>query len=233
VLSCAGSLYGSAAALAAVRSDNAAATQAYVRASEEYAHGASAEVGAAAAAIEVRASGIAGACPSALSYAPRDGAFGEIGQEVSTTLFDADVASMSEIRLGFARAIDRLRWSNRRITRLVRGQATEEVALLALAQPDVCADIEAWKATAYAALPQSASGFLARAEAIESEGYAGASEESSERVIKRLLVPYEGASERRTMTQVGRSEEHTDRMLGAAEEAARAKLAAALGVSAL
>jgi hypothetical protein len=204
-----------------------------VRASEEYAHGASAEVGAGAAAIGARASGIAGECPLALTYAPRDGAFREIGQEVSTTLFDANVASMSSLRLAFAHAIGRLSWSNRRLSRLVRGQAAEEVALVALAQPHVCADIEAWKATAYASLPQSAIGFLARAEAIESGGYLEPSGESREAVIERLLRSYEGTSERRTMKQTERREEHIDRMLGAAEESARARLAAALGVSAL
>lgn len=170
-LACVGSLCVSAPALAAGRAGDAAATLAYLRASETYARGASAEVGASVTAIAARANGIAGECPSALTYAPRDVAFGEISGEASTTLFYAGVAPMSATRLGFARAVGELSWSDRRLTRLVRALAAEEVAVVAVALPDVCSDIEAWKASAYAALPRSATGFLARVAAIESGSY--------------------------------------------------------------
>jgi hypothetical protein len=233
VLVCLGSLYVSASALAAGRADDAAATMAYLRASEVYARGASAEVGASVAVIAARAGEIAGECPSALTYAPRDVAFGEIGEEASTTLFYAGVAPMSATRLGFARAVGRLSWSDRRLTRLVRAQAAEEVAVVAVALPDVCADIGAWKASAYVALPQSATGFLARVAAIESGSSVGPSEESREEAIRRLLVPYEGQGVRRTVKRLEQQEQRTDRMLGTAAEAARTRLAAALGVSGL
>lgn len=169
-LVCVGAMYVPAPAFAAGRMD-AVATQAYLRASAAYTLGASAELGASVAAIEARANEIAGECPSILTYAPRDAAFGEIGEEASATLFYAGLAPTSATTLSFARAIGRLSWSDRRLTRLVRGQAAEEAAFVALAQPDVCVDIEAWKASAYAALPQSTTGFLARLEAIESGGY--------------------------------------------------------------
>lgn len=212
----------SAPALAAGRANDAAATQAYLRASEAYARGASAAVGATVTAIDARASEIAGECPSALTYAPRDTAFGEIGEEASATLFYAGLAPMSATTLSFARAIGRLSWSDRRLTRLVRGQAAEEAAFVALAQPDLCADIEAWKASAYAALPQSTTGFLARSEALESGGYVGSSEESREAAILRLLKPYEGPGERRALRQVERQEERRYRTLSVVRKAARA-----------
>jgi hypothetical protein len=232
-LACVGSLCVSASALAAGRAGDAAATLAYLRASQMYARGASAEVGASVAVIAARAGEIAGECPSALTYAPRDVAFGELGEEASTTLFYAGVAPMRATRLGFAQAVGRLSWSDRRLTRLVRGLAAEEVAVVAVALPDVCADIGAWKASAYAALPRSASGFLARVAAIQSGAFVGPSEESREAAIIRLLVPYEAPGVRRTMERLKRQEQRTDRKLGAAEEAARARLATALGVSAL
>jgi hypothetical protein len=232
-LVCVGALHASAPALAAGRMEDANATQAYLRASEAYAQGASAEVGASVAAIAARANEIAGACPSALTFAPRDAAFEEIGYEVYRTLFYASVAPMRATRLEFAHAIGRLSWSERGLTRLVRAQAAEEVATVAVTLPDVCADIEAWQASAYAALPQSATSFLARAEAIESPLYVGPSEELREVAIMRLLRPYEGAHERRTVKQVKRLEQRWGRKLWVAIEAARARLAAALGVSAL
>src|SRR5580698_5606685 len=94
VLACVGSLCVSTSALAAGKSDDAAATLAYLRASEVYASGASAEIGASVAMTAARAGEIAGECPFALTYAPRDMAFGELGEEASTTLFYAGVASM-------------------------------------------------------------------------------------------------------------------------------------------
>jgi hypothetical protein len=247
-LACMGALFAPAPSLAAGRAEhvaatqvylhaskaeNAAATQAFLRAIKVYAHGASAEVGARVATIAARANEIAGECPSALTYAPRDAAFGEIGEEVRTTLSYAGVAPMRVRRLRFARAIGRLRWSDRRLTRFVRAQAAEEVAVVAVALPDVCADIQAWRGSAYAALPQSAMGFLARTAALESRSYVGLSEETRERAIMRLLRPYEGPRERRTVKRIGRQEQRTDRKLGMAAEAAQARLAAALGVSKL
>lgn len=232
-LACVGSLCVAAPALASRPPNDAVATLAYLRASETYARGASAEVGASVAAITARADEIAGECPSALTYAPRDVAFGEIGEEASTTLFYAGVAPMRATTLSFARAIGQLSWSDRRLTRLVRGQAAEEAARVALGLPDVCADIEAWKVSAYAALPQSATEFTAHIEAIESGGYVGPSEELREAVIMRLLKPYEGSGERRALQQVERQEQRRYRTLSAARKAARARLAAALGVSAL
>jgi hypothetical protein len=233
VLAGVGALCVSSPALASRSPNDAAATRAYLRASEGYARGASTWVAASVAAIAARASEIAGECPSALTYAPRDVAFGEIGDEASTSLFYAGLAPSGAARLDFARAVGRLRWSNPRLTRLVRGEAADEVARVALGLPDVCADIEAWKASAYAALPQSATEFTARLEAIESEGYVGPSEESLEAVIMRLLKPYEGRGERRIVKQIEGRERHIDRMLGAAGDAARVRLAAALGVSTL
>jgi hypothetical protein len=233
VLACIGSLYVSAPALAAGRANDAAATRAYLRASEAYARGASAEVGASVAAIAARASEIAGECPFTLTYAPRDAAFAEIGYEARMTLFYASVAPMRATRLGFARALGRLSWSDRRLTRLVRAQGAEEVARMALVPPDVCADTDGWKASAYAALPHNATAFLARVEAIESGSYIGPSEESREAAIMHLLRSYEGPGERRTVKLVERQEQRTNRKLGATLDAALARLAAALGVSTL
>jgi hypothetical protein len=221
-----------APAHASARSDDAAATRAYVRASEEYARAAGVAVAGSVAAIAAEGDEIAQACPAALTYAPRDGAFGELGEELSTTLFDAGVAPMATLRLTFARAIGRLSWSDHRLTELVRGQAAEEAAIVALGLPNACADIAAWRADAFAALPQSAAGFIARSYAIDSQEYVGAFEER-EAVIDRLLRKYERPGERSAMKLVERQERRTERTLGVAEEAARAKLVGALGVSTL
>jgi hypothetical protein len=220
-------------ALASVHADDAAATHAYLRTDDAYDRSEYAEVGVSVAAIEARASEIGGECSSVLTYAPRDTAFGELGEEASTTAFFGGTASERSMRLRFAQAIEHLRWSDRRLTRLVRAEVAEERAIATLALPDVCADIVAWKTSGYAALPQSAASFLARVQAIGSLSSVGPSQESRETAILRLLRPYEAPAQRRTARLIEHLEAQIAGRLTAAGTIARKKLAAALGVAAL
>lgn len=232
-LACAACACLSTPAVAATRVDNHAATRAYLRASEAYARSATSEVAARVAAIGARASEIVRGCPAALTYAPRDEAFEELGGEASETAFWAGTASIRSTGLRLADAIAHLRWTDRRLTRLVHTVAAEEQMAAALALPDVCADIAAWKASAYATLPQSTTRFLARSQAAESLSFVGFTEESRERLIWRLLSRFQRPAEIRAAKRV----EHVERQIGkrveAAVVAARAKLAAGLGVPAL
>ncbi len=230
-LGCVGLLCVSAPGLASGRPDDAAATQAYLRAGESYARSAYAEVAPSAAAIEARASKIATECPSVLTYAPRDEAFEELTEATNLTVIYTGLAPVHLAMLHLTQAIAHLSWSSNRLTRLVRSQAVDEHSLATLAPPDVCADIAAWRMSAYTAVPPSTTAFLARLYPLE-EGV-GPSEESLEVVIGRLLKPYEDRAERRTVKYTERLEERRDRRVTAAVVAARAKLAAALGVSAL
>ena len=112
--------------------------------------------------------------------------------------------------------------------RAVEGRGVATVAL-----PDACADIAAWKASAYAAVPQSVSGFLARSEVIEAESFVGYSEEFRETAILRLLKPYESPADRRIAERVERLEAQFGRRFSSAISAVETKLAEALGASAL
>jgi hypothetical protein len=185
---------------------------------------------ASVAAIAGRANEIAGECPSVLTDAPHNAAFKEIGKEVSMILFHVGVAPQRAMRLEFARDIAGLSWSNHKLTLLVRAQAAGEAPFVAVALPDVCADIEAWKASGYAVLPQSAKEFLSRVRTIESELRVGPSKEFREAAIMRLLRSYEGPNSRRIAKQVERQEQRTERELGAAIGAVWTRLAIALGV---
>lgn len=148
--------------------------------------------------------------------------------------FFGGVAPVRSMNLHLARAIEHLRWTDRRLTRLVRAEVAEERAIATLILPDVCADIAAWKASGYVALPETAARFLARVQAIGSfsEGV-GPSEESREAAIMRLLRPYERPAERRTAKRIERLEVQIDKRLTAAGATAGTKLAAAFGVSTL
>lgn len=210
-----------------------ATTREYLHATYAYERRAYAELAAIVAAIETRANEIARECPSALTYSPRDTAFEALGEEAELSALYAGMAPVRGSMLHLAQAIRRLRWSDRRLTRLVRAQAAAEHATATLALPDLCADIAAWKASAYATLPHGSASFLARVRAIESALSGTTPEESTEAEIRRLLRPYESPSQRRIAKRVERLERRIDRRLAAAVTVARKKLAAALGVSAL
>ena len=145
------------------------------------------------------------------------------------TVVYAGVAPVRSAALRLADAIAHLRWSSSRLTRLVRAQAVGEIELAKLALPDVCVDIDAWRMTAYTTPSSGVTGFIARVFKIEGE----LSEESRETVILRLLRPYEGPAERRTVKRVQQLEARRGKQLDAAIAHVRGKLAVALGVSAL
>jgi hypothetical protein len=233
VLACLAFVGLDTSALASVSVGDVVATRAYLRASEVYVQAAYPGVAARIAAIDARESEVAGACPSALTYAPRDTAFEEVGEELGASEWYAGVASVRSITLRLADVIGHLRWSDRKLTRLVRAQAAEERADVALVLPDVCGQIAAWKASAYSTLPSSVSGFLTHVEAIEGGSTIGPSEESREALIMRLLRRYEDTDERQLAKRIERLEANAHQRLVAGAVAARRKLAALMGVAEL
>jgi len=102
-----------------------------------------------------------------------------------------------------------------------------------LARADVCADIAAWKASAYATLPPDTMRFLASVSRIEALSFVGFTQESREVIIRRLLRRFEGTKERADAKRLARLEAKVDARAEAVEAAARKKLAATLGVSVL
>ncbi len=209
------------------------ATRTYLHAYETYVPEAELGVGAQVAAIDMRESEVAARCPSALTYAPRDAAFEELSEELATAQWYAGVAPIRSIMLRLAGVIADLSWSDDELTRLVHAEAREELADVALVLPDVCAEIEAWKASGYASLPSGVSEFLAHVEAIEAEPTPRRSEESREKLIMRLLRRYETPAERRLVRGLERREERSLKRRETGAIAARSKLVAALGGSEL
>lgn len=214
-------------------SGDVVATRAYLHASEVYVQAAYPGVEARILAIEARGSEVAGGCPSALAYAPRDTAFEELGEEMGTSDWYAGVASVRSVTLRVADAIGHLRWSDRKLTRLVHAEAAEERADVGLVLPDVCGQIAAWKASAYTTLPSSVIEFLTHVEAIESGSTVGPSEESREALIMHLLQRYEDTNERKLAERIERLEAMAHKRLVAGTSAAESKLAAAMGIAEL
>jgi hypothetical protein len=213
--------------------NNVTVTRAYLRASDAYALSTYREINAMVVAIDAQANAIAGQCPSVLTYAPRDEAFEELGEEASISLWSEAMTAVRSPALRFVGSIERLAWSNRRLTRLVHGEVVEERATVELRPPDLCIQIQAWKAGGYASLPPESSDFLRHTEAISSGSTIGLSEESRGAVIMRLLKPYEGSAERSLFKRIERLQTRIEKSVTAAVNVARMKLAATLGVSEL
>lgn len=223
-----------ASALAANRAHDVAATRTYLRAEDAFEVAANAELPAGVEAIAVRGSAIGSECPSALTYAPRDEAFEELGEEATgSALFSVGFAQTRSSLQRLTNAVAPLRWSSHRIARLVQAQVAEDRGLLELPPAPVCADIAVWKASAYATSPSDEVDYVKRVRAIQALAYLGLVEEEREEVILRLLRRYESPPERQLAKRLRRLEDKFERTLGKATEAASAKLAAALGVSTL
>lgn len=233
-LACAVCACAPLSALAAARPNNAAATRAYLRIVVDQQRVESSNVGMGVAAVQALEQQIAGECPGALAYAPRDVAYEELGDEVEYTLsiaFDDPLVPQAQA-LGWARALAALRWTNRRLTRLVRDLAAEERAYATQAPPNLCAQFAAWRESAYVALPASSSRFLEEMRASEPESFVGPHEETREKVITRLLEPYERPAERRLAKKI-LNENRVTKLFDETTNIAEKQLAGALGVAVL
>jgi hypothetical protein len=209
------------------------ATRAYLRIVVEQQRVENADVGMGVPAVQALERQIAGECPGALAYAPRDVAYEELGAEVAYALSVAiDDALVPRAQgLGQERAVDDLSWSNRKLTRLVRDQEVEDRAFATDVPPNLCAQIAAWRESAYAASPESISRFLAEMGASERELFVGPREEPRGKVIARLLETYEHPAERRLAKRILDGERQIGSRLAATVNDAERRLATALGVA--
>ena len=206
---------------------NRRATLAYLRASAAMVRAEYDALGAMAAAVDARERAIASECPAALAYAPRDEAFWEILEEAGGSTAFAAAIPVHHALVRLVHAIDHLRWSDRRLTALVRLRAEGEAATARLTVPNVCVDIAAWRSGAYASLPASSDRYVAQVAVVEL-GDVGGSREAS---ILRQLEPFEGRTAKRIAARVKRLEARKEKRLDTIDEAAQKSLAAALGVN--
>ncbi len=217
--------------LAQAEQDDASSTAAYLQTDHAFVQGEFRDLGQSAAAIAASAGVIAGECPSALTFAPRDAAFGEVGEAIERTVLLANVEPVRSVTLRFSRRAGGLRWADGKLTRLVGVLVARERLAATVALPAMCAAVDAWRQSAYTTLPATVGTFLSQLEAVERA--AGFSEVSVEARIERRLRRYEDAREKRTATDTERLEGILDKGLQTAFVAARRKLEAAWGASPL
>ena len=223
-----------ASALAAARPDNRAATRAYLRAAEAQERFFASD-GPGEAAVQALVERIAGECPNALVYAPRDFDYEQIGEEaigIVTVTFDGALVPRADA-LSRVRVLEGLRWSDGVLTHLVRNLAAEERSYATAVPPSLCAQIAAWRESAYVALPPASSDFLEALNASEPEYFVGPRGERRERVIAHLLEIYERPAERLRASRILSTERREASRIGRLLAGAESRLAGALGVTAL
>jgi len=179
--------------------DNVAATRAYLLAWHKSTLGGKRDQQAGQAAVQALVVRVKSECPGVLAEAPenraREDVRAEIGEDVALT----QERPARDATLAFAGTVERLHWSNRKLTYYVSHSAREEAAKEQIVLPNICADARSLAADGFKAAPARTEKFLASYGAangittIESRpGETGSLEER----IWRLLKPYERPAEK-------------------------------------
>jgi hypothetical protein len=154
-------LSGGAASAVTTPAD-VAATRTYVAADYALVQTGSSHIPVARAELHRLAAKLRRACAGAAANSPQNPESTELSNEVIgamvTTANRSNIPQMDR----FVAAAAPLRWSNRSLTRVIRGYVGQLRTMAALAVPDLCGDVRAWAASGYRALPASTIRFGAR-----------------------------------------------------------------------
>jgi hypothetical protein len=161
-----------------------AATHAYIRANYALAQAAVAGLASAQANVESYSKKIAKQCRGAGAGALQDEASQRLTYEVAGALWSVTFGTAAGPIGAFAHTVSALRWSNGRLTRMARSYARTLSGLANLRRPNLCGDVQAWKASGFSAIPASTSSFDQHVEALEART-----------IPSRLLAPYEQAGD--------------------------------------
>jgi hypothetical protein len=104
--------------------------------------------------------------------------------EVAAALWAVEYGTAARPIRTFVAAVGHLHWSNPRITRIAHDYATSLHDLSTLPVPNLCADVRAWTASGFTAIPANVAQLDKRVEAIEGES-----------IPPKLLAPFERGSD--------------------------------------
>jgi hypothetical protein len=181
------------------RSGDEAATSALARATNRLVSAARPDIGKGLAAAKSYADQISAECPGAAAKSPQDHDSEQLDDEVIGAITAAGYHAAATPIAVFARTVERLRWSNGRLTRAVRTIATKLEGLSTLALPNLCGDIEGWVSSSFATLPASTIQF--------NRSYASVDPEAEEvPLIINLAEPYSTPSDFSVLRRVERFE---------------------------
>jgi hypothetical protein len=176
-----------------------AATRTYLRAQHHYEQAIKGDGSADAAAVHDLVARVSSQCPNVLAGAPPDKVTEEITREADLEVSHALERPQRKPVIVFAQMIERLRWSNRKLTYYVRGFAAEARANAELVAPDMCVDARAIAESGFKTIPASTTRYaqqnLCANSKVEVENSPGETGELNE-IIGIMLKPYERSDER-------------------------------------
>lgn len=223
------------AAAAATKPSNIAATQAYLRARHSYEQAIKGDGPADRASADALVAEVTAKCPNVLAGATPAKATEEITREADSELDRALESAQRGPSIAFAHKIERLRWSNRKLTYYVRGFAAETRAEAELVAPDLCTDARAVAASHYQAVPASTTQYARATVCAYSkvliENRPDKTGELDE-IIAIMLRPYERPSERPLIPRILNKRERQSRARSDSQRsaAAESELTGALGL---
>ncbi len=212
--------------------DDRVATRRYLRAREDFALGSINALSAIRTAMKVFVSDTSVPCRGVLRIisegstsvnTPGGVPYNSATQRVNSALLalgeGLDVVARRvemEASRRFADAVQSLRWSSQRLTRVVHLFGESERSKASLAVPPVCQDIMRWVARGYAGTPVTETQPAARSQLllaklgaeVHASGHAAA---QPSRAVLRMLAPFEGATERATSSRIERLEGKSER----------------------
>jgi hypothetical protein len=133
-------------------------------------------------------------CPNVMAGAPRNTETADVGAEILGSVLVALTGPEDRATIKFARRVEKLRWTSRKLEHTVRSYAIELKAQATLARPNLCADLKAWVASGYTTLPASTVRFGRQVNAIIAGPGPG-------EVPLRLFAAYERPDEKTVIRQ--------------------------------
>jgi len=132
-----------------------------------------------------------------------------MSHEVAVALWSIAYGSAARPIKTFAKAVSRLRWTSARINRNVLNFVANVTALATIPLPDLCADVRAWAASGFGAIPQRIVELDRRVESLELPEIQWA-----------LVAPYVRGGDKGLVASIKRAERkiaETEFMLGQAD----------------
>jgi hypothetical protein len=129
-------------------------------------------------------------CPHVGAGSPQSDEEQKLSLEVAGALWATGYHTNARAVQNFVKAVGRLTWSNPATTRAARRLTKGLTEMTALAVPPLCADVHAWAAGGFGAVPADVTQYAKHAEAIEVK-----------QIPHRLLAPFLQGSDRSLAAQ--------------------------------
>jgi hypothetical protein len=177
-------------AQASARSNDLAATHAYIQASYRLARAGVALIGPVQRKVQQLKEKLAQECPLVGAGSPEDEASQPMAHEVADALWSIEYGAAAGPIASFVKAVGHLRWSSGATTRIAATYARNLHELATLPLPPLCEDVRAWKATGFQTMPPRTASLAARVDAIEPRP-----------IPPRLLAPFERGGDARVLAR--------------------------------